>query len=293
MEEAVAVARECGADCLVTLGGGGAVGMGKMVALNLGFPLICIVTTYSGSELTSVQSMVENGAKKMHRTPHPRMRVYDAHLAKSLPVSLSIQSGVNACAHPICVLFSSKATRIQNALAPSGIAGMLAVLQGIHDSQVNPISDDAMLELRDKAFHAAFMCQSSAGSPFGLGHRVAHVLVGKFGLAHASCHSAVLSRVIALNSVADPQAAATLAGILQCSGEDVAVTFYGLQQKLGADTSLEKIGLKLEDVGSVVEHIMKEVANPVYMADPRAWDEQIITQMLTDMWHDRPPSAYE
>ena len=59
-----------------------------------------------------------------------------------------------------------------------------------------------------------------------------------------------------------------------------------------AVTSLEEIGLKLEDIGSVVEHIMKEVANPSYLADPRPWDEQIITQMLTDMWHDRPPSAY-
>src|SRR4051794_40629795 len=45
-------AKELGADCLVSVGGGASIGLGKGIGLKLPLPIIAIPTTYSGSEMT-------------------------------------------------------------------------------------------------------------------------------------------------------------------------------------------------------------------------------------------------
>jgi maleylacetate reductase len=45
---------ELEADCVIALGGGSAVGLGKAVALNTDLPQIVLPTTYAGSEATSI-----------------------------------------------------------------------------------------------------------------------------------------------------------------------------------------------------------------------------------------------
>lgn len=46
------------ADSVVSIGGGSATGLGKAIALECDIPLICVVTTYSGSEMTAACGMV-------------------------------------------------------------------------------------------------------------------------------------------------------------------------------------------------------------------------------------------
>jgi alcohol dehydrogenase class IV len=50
-DEAVELAQTLGADCVVALGGGSAVGLAKAIALRTDLPQIVIPTTYSGSEV--------------------------------------------------------------------------------------------------------------------------------------------------------------------------------------------------------------------------------------------------
>ncbi len=49
---ATALAREIDADCLLSIGGGSAVGTAKAVAFETGLPIVALPTTYAGSELT-------------------------------------------------------------------------------------------------------------------------------------------------------------------------------------------------------------------------------------------------
>ena len=64
---------ELGADGLVSIGGGSAVGLAKAVALSDGLPIAAVPTTYAGSELTVVWGMTEDGRKTTGRDPswHP------------------------------------------------------------------------------------------------------------------------------------------------------------------------------------------------------------------------------
>ncbi|MBT5667184.1 MAG: iron-containing alcohol dehydrogenase, partial [Rhodospirillaceae bacterium] len=106
--EGRAEARRLDADCLVTVGGGSAIGLGKGVAIELGVPLLCIVTTYSGSEMTDACGMLDGGRKVMHSSPNmrPKTVIYDPELTVGLPPSISGPSGMNAMAHCVSAICS-------------------------------------------------------------------------------------------------------------------------------------------------------------------------------------------
>ena len=51
------------ADCVVALGGGSTIGLGKAIAWRTGLPQLAIPTTYAGSEVTPILGQTEGGAK--------------------------------------------------------------------------------------------------------------------------------------------------------------------------------------------------------------------------------------
>ena len=66
-EDARRMARELGADCCVTVGGGSTTGLGKAIALASPMPILAVPTTYAGSEMTPIYGITEGGAKKTGR----------------------------------------------------------------------------------------------------------------------------------------------------------------------------------------------------------------------------------
>jgi maleylacetate reductase len=57
-EDAMRVVRSLGADCVIALGGGTSIGLGKAIALRTDLPQIVLPTTYSGSEVRLVLLVV-------------------------------------------------------------------------------------------------------------------------------------------------------------------------------------------------------------------------------------------
>jgi maleylacetate reductase len=76
--EARKLAREVGADCAVSVGGGSTTGLGKAIALDSGLPIIAVPTTYAGSEMTPIYGITEAGLKKTGRDARvlPRTVIY-------------------------------------------------------------------------------------------------------------------------------------------------------------------------------------------------------------------------
>jgi maleylacetate reductase len=246
-------------DAVVSVGGGSATGLAKAVALTTGLPIIAVPTTYAGSEVTAVWGLTEDG-RKTTGTDHrvlPRSVVYDAGLTVSLPVDVSVASGLNALAHCVDSLWAPRADPINMALAVEGVRTLNAALPSVVD---NPEA----LPGREQALCGAYLSAvafASAGS--GLHHKICHVLGGRYDLPHAPTHAVVLPYVLALNGPGAPDAERRLAAAF-----DAPTALEGLQAlrlRLGAPRALRDYGFEesmIRDAAAAIRPAVPD-GNPV------------------------------
>ena len=116
----------CDADCLVSLGGGSTIGLGKALALRTDLPQIVLPTTYAGSEATPILGETHEGQKSTIRSMKvlPEVIIYDVELTYGLPPGLSLVSGINAIAHAVEALYAREANPVISNLAEQGIAAL-------------------------------------------------------------------------------------------------------------------------------------------------------------------------
>ncbi|MEU1517476.1 maleylacetate reductase [Streptomyces sp. NPDC005811] len=241
-DRAVETARGAGADGCVTVGGGSAIGLGKVIALRTRLPLIAVPSTYSGSEMTPVWGLTEHGVKRTGRDPSvlPRAVVYDPELTLSLPVPLTVTSGVNAVAHAAEALYAPDASPLVALTAEEGARAMTGALPGL-------AADPRDLDARGRALYGAWLCGTALGATtMGLHHKLCHVLGGTFGLPHAETHTVLLPYVLAHNAPAAPGAMTALGRALDT--DDVPNALRDLTRRLGAPRSLAALGLSEDDL---------------------------------------------
>jgi maleylacetate reductase len=278
-ERAVEVARAAGADGCVAVGGGSAIGLGKAVALRTGLPLIAVPSTYSGSEMTPVWGLTEHGAKRTGRDPSvlPRSVVYDPELTLSLPVPLTVTSGINAVAHAAEALYAPDATPLVSLTAAEGARAMTRALPEL-------AADPQDLDARGRAFYGAWLCGAALGATtMGLHHKLCHVLGGTFGLPHAETHTVVLPYALAHNAPAAPEALAALGRALDA--DDAPYALWELSGRLGAPRSLAELGLKELDLAVAAS----QVAGQAY-SNPRAVTEAGVLDVLRAAYAGGRPS---
>ncbi len=228
-DKARAAAAQHDVDVLVSVGGGSTTGLAKAIALTTGIPVIAVPTTYAGSEATNVWGLTEDRTKTTGVDPRvlPVSVVYDAELSRTLPVALSVASGLNGMAHCIDSLWAPRADPINQAMALEGARALNLALRGI-------VADPEDLAAREQALYGCYLAAvsfASAGS--GLHHKICHVLGGTFDLPHAQTHAIVLPYVLAFNAPAVPELAVRLATALgrapSAAGEDPATAMlHGL-----------------------------------------------------------------
>ena len=285
-DAAVAVARERGADACLAVGGGSTTGLGKAVALRHHLPVVAVPTTYAGSEMTPIWGMTQDGAKTTgrDRAVLPRAVVYDPLLTLSLPVALSVTSGLNAVAHAVEGLWAPDASPMTSLMAAEGARSLLCALP-----RVVAAPDD--VDARSDALRGAWLCGAVLGATtMSLHHKLCHVLGGTYDLPHAAVHAVVLPHVLAHNAPAAPEAVAALAPALGLPGPDggrapdVAGALWDLAASLGAPTSLAEVGLPTGAVDDVAAAV---VAAPY--ANPRPVRAEAVAALLREALAGRRP----
>lgn len=278
-ERARRVAADADVDALVCVGGGSTTGLAKAVALTTGLPILAVPTTYAGSEATDVWGLTEGGVKTtgVDARVLPRAVVYDAALLTSLPVDLSVASGLNALAHCVDAMWGPRADPIDRALAGEAIAALAAGLPDV-------VADPSALPGRERTLygaHLAAVAFASAGS--GLHHKICHVLGGLFDLPHAQTHAVVLPHVLALNAPAAPEAERRIAAALGAG--DATSGLASLYRALDAPRSLRELGLPEERLPDAVAPILAAVPphNPVPV------DADRIAALLRAAWEGSEP----
>lgn len=230
-------ARRLDADCAVAIGGGSTTGLGKAIALDCGLPIVVIPTTYAGSEMTSIYGLTEGGVKKTGRDARvlPRTVIYDAELSVSLPLAVSITSGLNAIAHAAEGLYAHDGNPIAALMAEEGIRAMAAALVAIHD-------DAHDLTARGDALYGAWLCGTVLGAvSMGLHHKLCHTVGGTFNLPHAELHTVMLPHALGYNARHAPEAMRRIARAL--GAQDAVAGLQALVETLRAPRSLREIGM--------------------------------------------------
>lgn len=279
-ERARAVAQEVGADLVVSVGGGSTTGLAKAVALTDGLAVVAVPTTYAGSEATDVWGLTEDGRKTTgsDRRVLPRCVVYDATLTTTLPVDLTVTSGLNALAHCVDSLWAPRADPINAALAVEGARVLARGLPAV-------VEDGDDLDAREALLHGAYLAAvsfASAGS--GLHHKICHVLGGLADLPHAPTHAVVLPHVLALNAPAAPEAERRLAAAL---GADRAlIGLSELRDRVDAPRALRDLGLAEDQLPATVDAVLDVVpaSNPAPVTRP------VLERLLHDAWEGAEPS---
>jgi maleylacetate reductase len=257
--------------------------MAKAIALTSGLPIVAVPTTYAGSEATNVWGLTE-GARKTTGVDSrvlPAAVIYDAALTMSLPVGLSVASGLNAIAHCVDSMWAPRTDPINRALAVEGIRALAPGLLAIH-------SDSQSIAGREQTLYGAYLAAvafASAGS--GMHHKICHVLGGTYNLPHAETHATVLPYVLAYNAPFAQEAASRVAEAL---GSTTALAgLLDLKSALDAPCALRDYGF---DAGRIPEAAALCV-EAIPESNPRPVTAQSIEELLRAAWAGAAPAMQQ
>ena len=241
-EVALEEVRRLRADCLIAIGGGSTIGLGKAIALRTGLPQIVLPTTYAGSEATPVLGQTEGGRKTTLTDPRvqPQVILYDAELVRSLPVPITVASALNAMAHAAEGLYARDRNPVAAMFAAEG-------LRALHRALPAVCRDPRDLDARGETLYGAWLCGTVLGQVgMALHHKLCHVLGGSFGLPHAETHAVMLPHTIAFNADA---AGALLDPLREIFGDaDVGRGLAGFADRVGAPRGLRDLGMANADL---------------------------------------------
>ncbi|MEJ8852319.1 maleylacetate reductase [Variovorax rhizosphaerae] len=279
--EAREVARQLGADCAIAIGGGSTTGLGKAIALDSGLPILAIPTTYAGSEMTPIYGLTEAGIKKTGKDFRvlPRTVIYDPELSRTLPVGLSVTSGINAIAHAAEGLYAQDSNPVMDLMAEEGIAALARALPAIRTKP-----DD--IDARSDALYGAWLCGSVLGNVgMALHHKLCHTLGGSFNLPHAEVHTVVLPHALIFNAQATPHAMTRIARALGTASAPHGI--QDLARDNGAPVALRDIGMKESDLDLAADIAVR---NPYWNPKPFGPAERNeIRALLQRAWAGEPP----
>lgn len=279
VEEAAALARDCGAGAVVALGGGSAVGLAKMVSLRTGgMPVVAVPATYAGSEVTPVAGTSDPAARRKTVVRDPRLlpavAIYDPEVTLDLPPQLTASTGINALAHSVEAVYSPSAPPFVPPVALDAAARIRRALPRC----VTAGSDlAARTEMLLAAYLAAF---SLAHAGMGVHHGVCHVLGGRFRIPHGVANAIVLPHAMRFNADAVAPALARVAAALEAP--DAAGAVASLVAGLGLPTRLRDVGVPEAELPAAAEEALGSAAvraNPKPVTRP----EQVLS-ILRAAW---------
>lgn len=277
-EQAVRVYHDVRADCVVSVGGGSTIGLGKAIALRTDAPQVAVPTTYAGSEVTPILGETRGGLKTTQRSPRalPEVVIYDVDLTLSLPPRVSATSGMNAMAHAVEALYARDGNPVVTLMAEEGLKALAGSLPGI-------VGSPRDVEARTAAQYGAWLCgMCLATTSMALHHKLCHVLGGTFELPHAETHAIVLPHTVAYNASYAPDAMGRLARAI--GGESAVGGLYALSRALPIPLALKDIGMPKDGIAKAVDLAMRD---PYW--NPGPLDAEGIRSLIHRAYEGTPP----
>ncbi|MEY2423675.1 MAG: maleylacetate reductase [Acidimicrobiaceae bacterium] len=286
VQRAVQQARRDAVDAVVSFGGGSCADMGKAVCFfteqeagtpgasyadRPALPHIAIPTTYSGAELTGFFGMTDPTARQKTGAGGPTITpmgaIYDPELTLSTPPRVSAETGMNALAHCVEVVYSPSRTPEAEAI---GLAGAKRIVNALPLVVDDPGDVDVRASMLEGAALAGRCLQNGS---MGVHHGLSQLVGGRTGIAHGLANAMILPHAIRYNAVAAYDELERLGEAIG-TPDDPAGAVTALVQRLGLPSGLGECGVTLEDLDAVARlsqanHNVRNNIRPVSEDDAR------------------------
>jgi maleylacetate reductase len=289
VQEALRQARRDAVDAVVSFGGGSCADLGKAVCFfteqeqgipstswadRPALPHVSIPTTYSGAELTPFFGITDPSTRQKSgaggATTAPIAAVYDPELTLSTPPRVSAETGMNALAHCVEVVWSPARTPEAEAVALAGIHRISRALPLV-------VEDPGDVDVRASMLEGAVLggrCLQNAS--MGVHHGLAQMVGARSGIAHGLANAVLLPHTVRFNQDAVPDAVARIAEAL--GADDAPAALTALLGRLDLPTELGQCGVTLEDVDVVAR---SAPGNRNVVDNPRPVDEDAARSILS------------
>ncbi len=293
VQQAVLQARRDAIDGIVSFGGGSCADLGKAVnwfaEQEQGtpgatwtdrpvLPHVSVPTTYSGAELTPFFGMTDPSARQKRGaggpTSAPVAAIHDPELTLGTPARVSAETGLNALAHCVEIVWSPSRTPEAEAIGLAGAARIVAALPRVVDAPADLAARTEMLE------GAALAGRCLQNGTMGVHHGLAQLVGGRTGIPHGLANAIILPHAIRYNSPAVPEAVRRI-GVAIGAPDDPANAVAELVTRLGLPSRLSDAGVAEDDLDAVAR---LSQSNGSVAANPRPVSESEARELLAQAW---------
>ncbi len=301
VNEGAAYAKEIGADCLVSLGGGSVIDTAKCISIilkeggqlydysglqNLSRPItphIAVPTTSgTGSEVTwaAVIKDWEAGRKMLFADYFiiPRVAILDPVLVAGMPPMLTATTGMDAFCHAVEAIHSLQCEPMTDGMAMHAIRLLMEYMP-------KAVADGSDLFARGQQMIAATMAGVAFGNAMiGLVHAMAHSIGAIAGIPHGMANSILLPHCMVYNMDTVPDRYKLVAEAMSLyksgmsdeeAGMAAADGIWELTKKMGVPQKLSEVGAK-EDMLEPASVLSLSDGSIVYNPKPVFEEEEVL-----------------
>ncbi|MBS3810125.1 MAG: iron-containing alcohol dehydrogenase, partial [Desulfobacterales bacterium] len=303
IERAGKVFKDEGCDSVIGLGGGSAMDTAKCIGLRVSHdgdlreyesilgggakikpvfpPVICIPTSSgTGSEANPAAMLTDRkrDAKLVLMSNHliPALAVLDPLFCKTMPPGLTVESGIDALAHS-CEGYVSLATEYNPYLESKALYAVKLIGRSLPRAYKNGEDIDARTDM----CMAAMFGGVALSKGLCIGHALAHVLGGKYHIAHGRAVIYGLMLFVKANRETCREAFADLARMLMRM-DDLEAALGAFYEKLDIRLSLKDEGFAREELKRVAFLTSRDAVNMA--TDPACPNEKKIRELLEEMY---------
>lgn len=290
VEEAAKLAKEAKVEGMVAVGGGSSIDLAKAVNVlltnpgtigeyggmnmvkNPCLPLIAIPTTAgTSSEITNVSALIDTEKVIKYVVIDNKIVasdvIADPEFTKTMPVSVTAATGMDAITHAVESYISNEATPLTEYNSLKG-------LSILYENLPKAVADGTDMQARENMMLGCIITGFGfSNANLGFVHAIAHTLSAHFGLAHGMANACVFPYVMEYNADACPEKMVDMAKILglDVSGDlekDKYLLAHALKDltvKLGIKTLSEQ-NVPESAFDRLAEDVLKE---PVLGFNPR------------------------
>ena len=282
------MAREAGADLLLTVGGGSVTDAAKMVALCLANGVtepaqldnyrartaadgsierphanppelrqVSVPTTLSAGEYTAFAGCTDTVRRVKESFGQPQMMpmavILDPAVTLHTPEWLFLSTGIRAVDHAVEDLCAINSQPLSDAASYHALE---LLGKGLPAVKADPADLEARLDCQIGAWLS--MVGSQSGVAKGASHGIGHVLGGTAHVPHGYTSCIMLPHVLRYNASVNAETQARVSAALGRPGEPAADAVAGLIASLGLPSRLRDVGVEPEQLDRIAEGSMHD-----------------------------------